>query len=125
MFVAETVPLDGLIVAFQALVTVWPPASVKVSFQPLIALLPVFVTVTLFVSPVFHALTWLVTLHAPAEPVLDAEGDADGDAEADGDGEVLAEGEGEALGEGLPVLPLPSRPKKWTATAAIPLCGRA
>jgi hypothetical protein len=78
--------------------------------------------VTLFVSPVFHALTWLVTLHAPEEPVLD--GDADGEAEAEADGEALAEAEADALGDGLPV-PLPSRPKKWTATAAMPVCGKA
>src|SRR5579859_1803443 len=94
----------------------WPPARVNFSDQPLIAVLPVLVTVMLLVRPVFQALTELVTLHAPDEPVLDAE--------ADGDGEGLVEGEEDALGEGLPVVPLPSRPKKLTATAAMPVSGR-
>src|SRR3954451_21291724 len=99
---------------------VWPEASGNTSFQLLMALLPVLVIVRFSVRPVFQALTVSETLHAP-EPPLDAdgEGDALADAEAEGEGEGKAEAE--ALGDELA---LPSRPKKWTAMAAIPLCGR-
>src|SRR5690348_3770156 len=41
---------------------VWPPGSVKVSFQLLTVEPPVLVMVRLFVRPLFHALTDEVTL---------------------------------------------------------------
>ena len=40
--------------AFQELVTGWPPGRVKPSVQPLIALQPVLATVTLAMKPLFH-----------------------------------------------------------------------
>src|SRR3982750_427230 len=45
---------------------VCPAGSVKVSDQPLIAAVPVLAMVRSAVSPVFHALTLLVTRQAPA-----------------------------------------------------------
>jgi hypothetical protein len=100
--VAVTAPLDGLIVAFQALVTVCPEGRVKPSFQPSTAVEPVLVTVMFSVSPVFQALTVSETLHVPPPlPVLDADGEAEGLV----DGEEEADGDADALAEGLPPLP--------------------
>ena len=58
----RTAPLAGLIVAFHALVTVCPDGRVNPSDQPLMAAVPVFVTVRFSVSPVFQALTASVTV---------------------------------------------------------------
>src|SRR6185312_4933326 len=44
---------------------VWPLGRVNVSAQPLTALLPVLVTDTAAVSPLFQALTVYVTRHPP------------------------------------------------------------
>jgi len=91
------------------LVTVCPDGRVNPSDQPLMAAVPVFVTVRFSVSPAFQALTASVTVHAPdpPDPELEALGDADADGDADGDGELLAVG----VGDGVPP-PLPSRPKR-------------
>jgi hypothetical protein len=50
-FDAVTEPEEGLMSAFQALVTAWPEGRVKAVFQPLTALDPVFFTVMLAVNP--------------------------------------------------------------------------
>src|SRR4051794_39220327 len=77
MFVALTWPEEGLIVAFQLLVIVWPEASVNTRLQPLTALEPVLLIVMFSVSPVFHAFTASLTLQAappPPEEELDVVG---------------------------------------------------
>ena len=115
---AFTVPLAGLIDAFQLLVTVCPEARVNESDHPLTAAVPVLVMVMFCVSPVFHALTMSETAHVPETPEAEGLGEADAlaEAEAEGDGEADADAEldGELLGVGVGVgvPPLPSRPKK-------------
>lgn len=99
-FVAVTAPLDGVYVALQPLVIVWPEGSVKPSDQPLIAAVPVFLIVRFDVNPVFHELIVSVTEHAP-EP---AGGEVTGGLLGGVVGGVVDEG-------GV----LPSRPKKWIA----------
>src|SRR6185312_16095257 len=84
MLRAVTAPLDGAIVAFQAPVTVCPLGRVKASVQPLMAVLPLFFTVTDVVKPVFQAVMSNVTEHPPTgggEVVRDADGDTDGEVE--------------------------------------------
>jgi hypothetical protein len=49
------VPLE-LTVAFQLLVMAWLPGQVQVTFQDLVATVPVLVTVTLAMKPVFQLL---------------------------------------------------------------------
>lgn len=90
MFLAVTWPLLGKILAFQALVMVCPPASVKPSDQPLTVLVPVLVIVMLATRPLFQALMLLVTRHDDGGPAVeDCHGDTDADADRDGDGDGL------------------------------------
>jgi hypothetical protein len=98
-----TAPLDGVIVAFQTEVVVCPEGSVKVSFQPLIVVLLLLVTVMFEVSPVFQALITSVTWQPPGGGGVLIEGDADG--LGDGEGEVDGLLDGLVLGE--VVVPVP------------------
>src|SRR5579884_534749 len=73
MFVAVSLwPLCWLL-AFHMLVTCWLPDQVQVTFQDLVAELPVLVTVTLAVKPLPQSLpTWYVAVQ-PEPPPLPAE----------------------------------------------------
>src|SRR6476660_9617542 len=73
-------PLCWLL-AFHILVTCWLPDQVHVTFQPLVAVVPVLVTVTLAVKPLPQSLPiWYVAaqLEPPPPPEVVAETAAEG-----------------------------------------------
>src|SRR4051812_11731939 len=61
-------PLEPVRVAFHDEVIVWPPGSVKPSFQPLMAPLPGLAIVTFAVKPDSPTLVPWVTLHEEEVP---------------------------------------------------------
>src|SRR3954451_10138694 len=130
MLRAVTAPVAGPNWAFQPEVMAWPAGSVKVSAQPLIAALPVLVMVMLAVSPVFQALTVSPIRQAgPPRGGVAAGGRGAGGGRARGGRDAVARdpaGVGPVglhapgpLGEPL-VPPVPLRPKKAIAYAAMP-----
>ena len=80
-----------VIAAFQNPVMRWSPGNVNRTVQPLIAVVPVFATVTLAVKPPCHSSCFAYVIrHEPP-----ADGDRDGDADAEGDRDAEADGDGD------------------------------
>ena len=101
-FVAVTAEPLCTTVAFQYWVIVCPLGNVQVTRQPLMVVVPVFVTFTCAWKPPGH---WFTKLYAAAQvpvPPWDGvtDGDGEGDAERDTDGEGEGEGDGDADGDG-------------------------
>src|SRR5215213_8919087 len=82
---------------FHSWLIVWPLAYVQVTVQPVIAVVPVLLTVT---SPPNAPCHWSLTRYVAVQALPGTTGDGEGDGLGEGDGDGDGDGEGDGLGEG-------------------------